>query len=353
MSDSALPADSVAVSAVPTVDDVRSAADVLDGVAHRTPVLTSTRLNRGWSETAGREVQVFLKAENLQRIGAFKFRGAYNALHRLPAGDPVVAYSSGNHAQAVALAARLQGRTATIVMPEDSPAAKLEATLGYGAEVVPYDRYTEDRVAMAEQLAAGTGGHIIPPFDHPHIAAGQGTAALELFEDVAQMSGADRATLDALLVPCGGAGLLAGSLLAAAAVAPECAVYGVEPEAGDDVKQSLERGERVTIPVPQTIADGAQTAQVGAVTFPVVQAHAAGILTVSDAELVDQMRFMATYLKTVVEPTGCLGLAGAQAWLAAGSAGAAGSAEEGPLRIGVVLSGGNIDLDRFAELVRP
>lgn len=349
MSDSAVPADSVAVPAVPTVDDVRSAADVLDGVAHRTPVLTSTRLNRAWSETAGREVQVFLKAENLQRIGAFKFRGAYNALHRLPAGDPVVAYSSGNHAQAVALAARLQGRTATIVMPEDSPAAKLEATLGYGAEVVPYDRYTENRAAIAEQLVAEHGGHVIPPFDHPHIAAGQGTAALELFEDLAEQG----TGLDALFVPCGGAGLMAGTLLAAAEKAPECAVYGVEPEAGDDVKQSLERGERVTIPVPQTIADGAQTAQVGAVTFPVVQAHAAGILTVSDAELVDQMRFMATYLKTVVEPTGCLGLAGAQAWLAAESAGAAGSAGEGPLRIGVVLSGGNIDLDRFAELVRP
>lgn len=327
----------------PTFDDVRSAAGVLDGVAHRTPVLTSRLLDRAFSEAAGRDVQVSLKAENLQRVGAFKFRGAYNALHRLPAGDPVVAYSSGNHAQAVALAAQLQGRTATIVMPTDSPAAKLAATRGYGAEVITYDRYTEDRVAIAEELAAQRGGHIIPPFDHPHIAAGQGTAALELLEQVPE-------SLDALFVPCGGAGLLAGSLLAAAELAPSCAVYGVEPEAGDDVRQSLERGERVRIDVPQTIADGAQTAQVGAVTFPVVQEHAAGILTAKDEELVEQMRFVATYLKTVVEPTGCLGLAGALSWLTEAGAGA--DTVERPLRIGVILSGGNIDLDRFAELIR-
>lgn len=313
----------------PTPDDVRAAAAILDGVAHRTPVLTSRTLD------AQLGCEVLLKAENLQRAGAFKFRGAYVALSRLPDGDGVVAYSSGNHAQAVALAARLQGREATIVMPEDAPTMKTAATRGYGARVVTYDRRTQDRMALAARIADESGAHLIPPFDHPDIVAGQGTAALELLEATDP--------LDLLFVPLGGGGLLAGSLLAAGLLAPGCAVIGVEPEAGDDVRQSLATGRPVTIPVPDTIADGAQTTRVGDTTFPIIRERAHAITTITDAQLVEEMRFLAERVKTVVEPTGCLGLAGVRAW--------AREHDVRGKRVGVILSGGNVDLARFAQLV--
>jgi threonine dehydratase len=315
-----------------TFDDVRAAARTLEGVAHRTPVLTSRTLD------ARTGCEVLLKAENLQRVGAFKFRGAFTALSALDPGTPVVAFSSGNHAQAVALAAREQGRSATIVMPEDAPASKLAATRGYGADVVTYDRYREDRTAIAGSIASATGAEVIPPFDHPGIIAGQGTAALELFEDAGE--------LDLLFVPCGGGGLLSGSLLAAGALAPACRVVGVEPEAGDDVRRSVAAGHPVNIDVPSTIADGAQTTCVGERTFTIIRERVSGILTVGDEELVEQMRFLASYLKILVEPTGCLGLAAA----CARARDLAGEIGRRP-RVGVILSGGNVDLARFAELV--
>lgn len=311
----------------PSFADVRTAARLLDGVAHRTPVLTSRTLDMHLG------CEVLLKAENLQRMGAFKLRGAYVALSRLPAGDPVVAYSSGNHAQAVALAAREQGRSAVIVMPADAPRAKAEATAGYGARVVSYDRASESREEIAARIAEETGAHVIPPFDHPDIIAGAGTAAWELVEEAGE--------LDALFVPCGGGGLLAGSLLAVSGLSPACATYGVEPAAGDDVQRSLATGEPVTIDLPSTIADGAQTRRVGDHTFAIIRELAAGILAVEDSALVADMRFLAERMKTIAEPTGVLGLAGlraeAQRWQGR--------------RVGVILSGGNVDLDRFARLL--
>ena len=278
----------------------------------------------------------FFKCENLQRAGAFKFRGACNALLRLDAaqrGRGVAAYSSGNHAQAVACAAALLGSAATIVMPADAPEVKRAATRGYGARIVAYDRYREDREALCRALAAEAGLAVIPPFDHPDVIAGQGTAALELFEQAGE--------LDALFVPLGGGGLLAGTLLAAAAASPACRVYGVEPATGDDGRQSLRRGERVRIAVPATIADGAQTQQLGVLTFPLIRAGVADILAVDDAALVGAMRVLAETLKLVVEPTGCLGFAGALS---------PGTALRG-LRVGVILSGGNIDLRSLATLL--
>lgn len=312
---------------VPTIADVRDAAAVLRDVARRTPILTSRILD----EQTGCEI--LLKAENLQTTGAFKFRGAYTALAALPEGEGVVAYSSGNHSQAIARAARLQDRRAVIVMPEDAPRSKAEATAAYGAEIVPYDRYSEDRVAISEEIAAERGAHVIPPFDHPGVIAGQGTAALELFEDAGQ--------LDALYVPVGGGGLLAGSLLASSELAPECAVIGVEPEAGDDVMRSVAAGEPVTIEVPRTIADGAQTTRVGRLTFPIIRDRVDQMMTVPDSALIETMRMLAERVKTIVEPTGCLGLAGALAQ----------AAQRPGQRIGVILSGGNVDLARFAALL--
>ena len=314
-----------------TFDEVRAAAEALRGNVHRTPVLTSRTLD----ELTG--CHMFLKAENLQRIGAFKFRGAFNALRKLPENTPVVAFSAGNHAQAIALAAQLQGRAAAIVMPEDSPRAKLNATRGYGAEVHTYDRFTEDREEIARQLAQKLGGRIVPPYDDPDIIAGQGTAALELFEDEGPM--------DLLFVPVGGGGLLAGSLLAAAEKAPQCRVVGVQPAAGGHLQQSMARGEPVEIPVPQTIADGVQTTRVGDLPFEIIQQSAPVSTTATDAQLITQMRFLATYLKVIVEPTGALGLAAAceQAHDL--------MPEKQTPRVGVILSGGNVDLDRFAALV--
>ncbi len=313
----------------PTFEDVRAAAARIAGHAHVTPVLRSSRID------AQVGAQVVVKCENLQRVGAFKFRGAFNALSRfLPAQrrSGVVAYSSGNHAQAVALAARILGIPATIVMPRDAPATKVAATLGYGAEVIRYDRFAEDREAIGAALAAERGLTLVPPYDHPDVLAGQGTAALELFGDVGE--------LDALFVPLGGGGLLAGTLLAAEALAPDCRVYGVEPEAGDDGRRSLAAGRIVYIDVPATIADGAQTTHLGEHTFPIIRRAVTEIRTVTDTQLVAAMRVFAATMKLVAEPTGCLGLA---AVLTAGDL--AGQ------RIGVIVSGGNVDLDRYAALL--
>ena len=315
---------------LPTFDDVQAAAGRLAGVAHRTPVLQSSTLNR----QVGAEV--FIKCENFQRMGAFKFRGGYNALAQLSSAQRragVVAYSSGNHAQAVALAAQILGIPATIVMPHDASSAKLAATRGYGAQVVGYDRYTEDAMAIAKALAEREGRTFIPPFDHPDVIAGQGTAALELLQDHGPM--------DRLYVCLGGGGLLSGSLLAAKALSPDCAVFGVEPEAGNDVQQSLAKGERVRIPIPVTIADGAQTPMVGAITFDIIRRDVAAVHTVTDAQLVDAMRFYAERMKMVVEPTGCLSLAAL--------------VQDAPAcqgqRVGVIISGGNVDLARYAALL--
>ncbi|MFD7166898.1 threo-3-hydroxy-L-aspartate ammonia-lyase [Streptomyces violascens] len=315
---------------LPTYDDVVRAHERIAPHAHRTPVLTSRLTD------AELGLSLFFKCENLQRMGAFKFRGAFNALSRFDAEQRragVVAFSSGNHAQAVALAASLLGIPATIVMPHDAPAAKLAATQGYGASVVPYDRYTEDREEIGAALAKERGLTLIPPYDHPHVMAGQGTAAKELFEETGP--------LDALFVPLGGGGLLSGSLLSAGALSPSCEVYGVEPEAGDDGRRSLRAGRIVHIDTPATIADGAQTQHLGAHTFPVIRDRVTDIVTATDAQLVSCMRLFASRMKLVVEPTGCLGLAGAAA-LAERFRGR---------RVGVIVSGGNVDVPRFAELV--
>ena len=314
----------------PTVEDVRAAAARIAGHAHRTPVLRSSRID------AEVGAQVLFKCENLQRVGAFKFRGALNALSRFTPEQRragVVAYSSGNHAQAVALAARILSVPATIVMPHDAPAAKVAATLGYGAEVIRYDRFTEDREAIGAALAEARGLTLVPPYDHPDVLAGQGTAALELFTDVG--------ALDALFVPLGGGGLLAGSALAARARSPQCQVFGVEPEAGNDGQQSFRSGRIVTIETPRTIADGAQTLHLGEHTFPIIRREVADIFTATDAELVAAMRFFAERMKMIVEPTGTLGFAAARRM----------RAELTGQRVGVLISGGNIDLSRFAELV--
>ena len=315
----------------PTWADVQAAARVLDGVAHRTPVLTSRRLDG----LAG--CQVFLKAEHLQRVGAFKFRGAFTALSRLAGARReagVVAYSSGNHAQAVALAARELGIPATIVMPHDAPAAKVAATQGYGAAVVRYDRYCEDREEIGRQIAQESGATVVPPYDHPDVIAGQGTAVKELLEEVPG--------LDVVVTPLGGGGLLAGSLLSVGALAPDAEVWGVEPEAGDDARRSLAAGRIVRIETPRTIADGAQTLALGELTFPIIRDRATGVVTVPDDELVAAMGVMATTLKQVVEPTGVLGLAAVLTGAVPVGRGR---------RVGVVLSGGNVDLGRFATLV--
>jgi len=311
-------------------EDVEAAARRLAGIAHRTPVMTSRTAN----ELTG--ARLFFKCENLQRMGAFKFRGAYNALAQFDAEQRrggVVAFSSGNHAQAIALAARLLGMPATIVMPQDAPTIKIEATRGYGADVLLYDRYTEDREAIGQRLARERGMTLIPPYDHPHVMAGQGTAALELMQEAGR--------LDLLLVCVGGGGLISGCAVAARHLQPDCRVVGVEPEAGNDVQQSLRRGEIVHIEVPRTLADGAQTQHPGRYTFPVIQALVADVVTVSDAALKRAMRFFAGRMKLVVEPTGCLGAAAAFE----------GAVEVRGRRVGVILSGGNVDLARYAALL--
>lgn len=310
--------------------DVAAAHERLRGVAHRTPVMRSQTAD----DLTG--AQLFFKCENFQRMGAFKFRGAFHALSRLTPEQRragVVAYSSGNHAQAVALSAQILGLSATLIMPHDASPAKLAATRAYGATVVGYDRYNEDAMALALELAAREGRTFIPPFDHADVLCGQGTAALELFEEVGE--------LDVLLVCLGGGGLLSGCALASRALSPRCRVYGVEPEAGNDVQQSFRRGERVRIPTPRTIADGAQTPLVGELTFEIIRRHVDDILTVTDEQLVEAMRFYAERMKMVVEPTGCLTLAAACH---------AGLDLKGQ-RVGLVISGGNVDLPRFAQLL--
>ncbi|HIH2747885.1 threo-3-hydroxy-L-aspartate ammonia-lyase [Burkholderia aenigmatica] len=315
---------------LPTYDDVAAAAVRLEGHAHRTPVMTSRTID----EALG--AQVFFKCENLQRMGAFKFRGAFNALSRFDAAqrrNGVVAFSSGNHAQAIALSARILGIPATIVMPQDAPAAKVAATRGYGGKVVTYDRYTEDREQIGRDLAAQHGLTLIPPYDHPDVIAGQGTAAKELFDEVGP--------LDAVFAPLGGGGLLSGTALATRALSPHATLYGVEPEAGNDGQQSFRSGAIVHIDTPRTIADGAQTQHLGNLTFPIIRRDVDDILTATDAELVDCMRFFATRMKIVVEPTGCLSFAAVRRMK---------DALKGK-RVGVVISGGNVDLENFCALV--
>jgi threo-3-hydroxy-L-aspartate ammonia-lyase len=304
-----------------TYDDVAKAHERIKGAARRTPVLTSSTAD------ALVGAKLFFKCENLQRMGAFKFRGAYNALSQLAPEERkrgVLAFSSGNHAQAVALAGKLLGIKTLIVMPENAPRVKLEATRGYGAEIVTY-RKDEEREAVAARVAAERGMVTIPPFNHPHVVAGQGTAAKELIEDAGQ--------LDMLVVPCGGAGLLSGCAIAARQLAPACHVVGVEPAAGDDVTQSFRTGKIVSIPVPDTIADGARTTAPGTITFPLVQRYVNEMATVTDEELLPAMFWLWERMKIVVEPTGALGFAA----LLNKRVNAKG-------RVGVVLSGGNVDL---------
>jgi threonine dehydratase len=314
---------------VPVIElaDVQEAATRLAGVAHRTPVLTSRTLD----ELTGS--QVFLKAECLQRTGAFKFRGAYNKLASLPEGRNVIAYSSGNHAQAVALAARLRGVHATIVMPEDAPAAKLEATRGYGAEVVTYDRWTESREEIGARLAAERGLELVRPYDDPLVMAGQGTVALELLEDVPD--------LDVLVAPVSGGGLIAGCATVADALRPAARIVGVEPAAGDDTARSLAAGERVNVGIPRTIADGLGAPEPGELTFAVNRELVDEVVTVEDEELVEAMVFLFDRVKLVTEPSGAVGVAA----LLSEKLDA-----RGP-RVGVVISGGNVGAARFAELV--
>ena len=312
-------------------DDVARAHERIANAAYRTPVLTSTTAN----ELSG--AQLFFKCENFQRMGAFKFRGAYNAIAQFTSeqrAGGVVAFSSGNHAQAIALSARLLGVKAVIVMPTDAPAIKIAATRGYGGEVVLYDRYTEDREAIGKRLAEERGLTLIPPYDHPHVMAGQGTAAKELIEEVGP--------LDVLIAPLGGGGLLAGCATSAKAMNPDCTVIGVEPEAGNDGQRSFRSGQIVHIDTPNTIADGAQTQHLGQHTFPVIQQRVDNILTVSDAELVEAMKFFASRMKMIVEPTGCLGAA-----VAFGR-----KLDLRGKRVGVIVSGGNVDLARFATLIQ-
>ncbi|MBS0964969.1 threo-3-hydroxy-L-aspartate ammonia-lyase [Acetobacter okinawensis] len=318
------------MTVLPTFSDVVAASARIQGRAHRTPVLKSRYLN------ALSGMELFFKAENFQRVGAFKFRGATNAILALPEATRqkgIVAFSSGNHAQAIACAARDAGISAVIVMPEDAPAMKLAATRGYGAEVVTYDRYSQDREEIAARLVAQRGGTLLPSFNHPDIIAGQGTAALELLEETGP--------LDALFVPVGGGGLVSGCALVANKIAPDCAVIGVEPAAGDDARQSIAAGHIVKIATPRTIADGAQTTSVGDMTFAIMQKYVRYIVTVDDAALVTTMRLLAERMKIVVEPTGCL---------APAAAFAAAPQWQGR-RVGVLLSGGNIDIAAFARFV--
>ncbi|WP_186246977.1 threo-3-hydroxy-L-aspartate ammonia-lyase [Burkholderia gladioli] len=315
---------------LPTYADVAAAAERIAGHAHRTPVLTSRTVD----EELG--AQVFFKCENLQRMGAFKFRGAFNALSRFSEAQRkhgVVAFSSGNHAQAIALSARLLGMPATIVMPHDAPAAKVAATRGYGGRVVIYDRYRDDREQIGRALAEKEGLTLIPPYDHADVIAGQGTAAAELFQEVG--------ALDAVFAPLGGGGLLSGTALATRELSPGAELYGVEPAAGNDGQQSFAAGSIVHIDTPKTIADGAQTQHLGKLTFPIIRRDVNAILTASDAELVECMRFFASRMKMLVEPTGCLSFAAVRQR----------KAELEGKRVGVIVSGGNVDLEKFCALI--
>ncbi|MBJ9294068.1 threo-3-hydroxy-L-aspartate ammonia-lyase [Citrobacter werkmanii] len=315
---------------LPDYNDIVAAAERIADYANKTPVMTSRTVNEEFG------AEVFFKCENFQRMGAFKFRGAMNALRQFTPQQRaagVVTFSSGNHAQAIALSAKLLGIPATIIMPHDAPAAKVAATKGYGGNVVIYDRYTEDREKIGQDLAEKQGLTLIPPYDHPHVIAGQGTATKELIEEVGP--------LDALFVCLGGGGLLSGSALAARHLSPDCMIYGVEPEAGNDGQQSFRSGNIVHIDTPKTIADGAQTQHLGQYTFAIIQQNVNDILTVSDTELVTAMKFIAERMKIVVEPTGCLGFAAAKAR----------KSELQGKRIGIIISGGNVDISRYGALL--
>lgn len=315
---------------LPDYNDVAAAAERIADYANKTPVMTSRTVNEEFG------AEVFFKCENFQRMGAFKFRGAMNALRQFTPQQRaagVVTFSSGNHAQAIALSAKLLGIPATIIMPHDAPVAKVTATKGYGGKVVTYDRYTEDREKIGRDLAEKQGLTLIPPYDHPHVIAGQGTATKELIEEVGQ--------LEALFVCLGGGGLLSGSALAARHLSPDCIVYGVEPEAGNDGQQSFRSGKIVHIDTPKTIADGAQTQHLGNYTFQIIQQNVNDILTVSDAELITSMKFIAERMKIVVEPTGCLGFAAARAR----------KAELRGKKVGIIISGGNVDISRYSEFL--
>ena len=311
-------------------DDVKSAAKVIKGIAQRTPVLTSQTIN----ELTG--YQVFFKCENFQRVGAFKFRGAYNALSRLSEADKargVVTHSSGNHAQGIALAAKLWGIPATIVMPTDAPSSKLAATRGYGAEIVLYDRKVTERAEVSEQLKRERGLIFIHPYDHPHIMAGQGTVGLELLEDVPD--------LDILVGPVGGGGLLSGCATAAKALNPNIRIFGVETEGSDDWWQSFRKNERIKIPPPQTIADGMRTQQPGELTYPVIREKVKKILLVSDEQVIEALKLLLLRMKILVEPTGAV----AAAAVLQKMVGPSGS------KVGVIVSGGNIDADLLARFL--
>lgn len=315
---------------LPTYQDVEAAAQRIAGFAHKTPVMTSTTVNNEFG------AEFFFKCENFQRMGAFKFRGALNALSQLSPEQKkagVIAFSSGNHAQGIALAAQILNIPATILMPIDSPEVKVAATQGYGAKVIRFDRYTQDREQLCRELAEQNGLTIIPPYDHVDIIAGQGTATKELFEEVGE--------LDALFVCLGGGGLLSGCALAARALSPNCKVYGVEPEAGNDAQQSFRSGKIVHIATPKTIADGAQTQHIGHYTFELIKQNVDDILTVTDAQLVDRMKFYAERMKIIVEPTGCLSFAAALNM----------KEQLRGQRVGIIISGGNVDIKRFAELM--
>jgi threonine dehydratase len=313
---------------LPTFADIESAARQIAGTAHKTPVATSRTINRRTG------AELFFKCENLQRAGAFKFRGAYNALSRLDAGERrrgVVTFSSGNHAQAIALAGQVLDIPRVIVMPSDAPAVKRIATEGYGGEVILYDRDTEDREAIGRRLASERGLVLIPPYDHPHIIAGQGTAARELIEEAGP--------LDLLFAPCGGGGLLSGSALAARGLLPSCRVIGVEPAAGDDATRSFQTKSLQTVNNPKTVADGARTPSLGSLTFPLVMEHVSGMTTVDDPTLLKTMFYLWERLKLVVEPTGALGAAAALE----------GTTPIRGLRVGIILSGGNVDLSQVGS----
>ncbi|HIE5765725.1 TPA: threo-3-hydroxy-L-aspartate ammonia-lyase [Proteus mirabilis] len=315
---------------IPTYKDVAQAHQRILPYLNKTPVLTSRTIN----ELTG--AQFYFKCENFQRMGAFKFRGAMNALSQFTAEqrkNGVVTFSSGNHAQAIALSAKLLGIPATIIMPEDAPKAKMDATKGYGGRVITYNRYTEDREKIGQQLAQKEGLTLIPPYDHPHIIAGQGTAAKELFDEIGE--------LDMLFVPLGGGGLLSGSLLSTKALSPDCKIFGVEPLAGNDGQQSLRKGEIIHIDTPKTIADGAQTQHLGNYTFEIIRNNVDDILTATDEELISAMQFYAQRMKMIVEPTGCLSLAAARQ---------SGDKLKGK-KIGIIISGGNVDIAQYGHFL--
>lgn len=322
--------DTRGAAAVLTIEDVRAAARRLDGVAHRTPVLTSRTLD----ERSG--ARVFLKCENFQRMGAFKFRGAYNRIVQLSPDERragVVAFSSGNHAQGVALASKLLGVAAVIVMPSDAPKSKIEATKGYGAEIVFYERHRSHRAEIARAICDERGATLVPPFDDREIVAGQGTVALELLEEVPD--------LGVVITPAGGGGLLSGSCISTHAINSQITLYGVEPQAGNDVQRSLARGEIVHIDVPKTIADGLQTQAPSDLTFGIMREHVREIVTVTDEQLIEAMRFAFERLKLVLEPSGAAGLAAVMS----------GAIDVRGKSVGIVISGGNIDTHRFTELL--